>query len=50
MNKVIIQRTKLRNMFLKIRTYDNKSKYNKQRHLCLRLLQEKQRIQQEKIL
>ena len=38
LSKVIMLKTKLRNIFLKNRTEENKSRYTKQRNLCVTLL------------
>ena len=39
LSKVIMQRSKLRKLFLKKRTEENKNNYVKQRNLCVTLLQ-----------
>ena len=38
LGKAIMQRTKLRNQFLKKKTSEAKLKYNKQRNLCVSML------------
>ena len=43
-SKVIILRTKLRNIFLKNRTEKNKGRYTKQRNVCVKLLQKSKNI------
>ena len=41
--KAIMHRTKLRNIFLKNRTVENKDRYTKQRSLCVTLLRKSKR-------
>ena len=43
LSKVIMQRSKLRNLFLKKRTEENRNNYVKQRNLCVTLLQKSKR-------
>ena len=43
LSKAIMVRTKLRNIFLKNRTEENKINYNKQRNLCVALLRKSKR-------
>ena len=44
LSKPIMLRTKLRNIFLKNRTEENKNRYTKQRNLCVTLLRKSKRI------
>ena len=44
LSKAIMLRTKLRNIFLKNRTEENKNRYTKQRNLCVTLLRKSKRI------
>ena len=43
LSKAIMLRTKLRNIFLKNRTEENKNRYTKQRNLCVTLLRKSKR-------
>ena len=43
LSKVIIQRSKLRNIFLKNRTEENRNNYAKQRNVCVTLLRKSKR-------
>ena len=43
LSKVIMQRSKLRNLFLKKRTEENRNNYVKQRNLCVTLLRKSKR-------
>ena len=43
LSKAIMQRSKLRNLFLKKRTEENRNNYVKQRNLCVTLLQKSKR-------
>ena len=43
MSKAIMQRSKLRNIFLKNRTEENRNNYAKQRNLCVTLLRKSKR-------
>ena len=43
LSKAIIQKSKLRNIFLKNRTEENRNNYAKQRNLCVTLLRKSKR-------
>ena len=43
LSKAIMQRSKLRNIFLKNRTEENRNNYAKQRNLCVTLLRKSKR-------
>ena len=43
LSKAIMQRSKLRNLFLKKRTEENRNNYEKQRNLCVTLLRKSKR-------
>ena len=43
LSKAVMLRTKLRNIFLKNRTEENKNRYTKQRNLCVTLLRKSKR-------
>ena len=43
LSKAVMQRSKLRNIFLKNRTEENRNNYAKQRNLCVTLLRKSKR-------
>ena len=49
LRKAIMLRTKLRNQFLKKRTLEKKTKYNKQRNICVSPVKKAKRIYYENL-